>query len=89
MAEADVDAAVFRLLSALERIGVLDVPEPAQDLKVPGAESLLLLRRAAAESMVLLSNDGLLPLPLSALHRIAVIGPTPSLHPPWVAGPLR
>ncbi len=35
VAEADVDAAVFRLLSALDRIGVLDVPEPAQDLKVP------------------------------------------------------
>ncbi len=75
VAEADVDAAVFRLLSALDRIGVLDTPEPAQDLRVPSAESLLLLRRAAAESMVLLSNDGLLPLPLTALHRIAVIGP--------------
>ena len=75
VAEADLDAAVFRLLFALDRIGVLDVPEPAQDLKVPDAESLLLLRQAAAESMVLLSNDGLLPLPLTASHRIAVIGP--------------
>ena len=75
VAEADVDAAVFRLLSALDRIGVLDVPEPAQDLKVPDSASLLLLRQAAAESMVLLSNDGLLPLSLAASHRIAVIGP--------------
>jgi beta-glucosidase len=73
--EADLDAAVFRLLSGLNRIGVLDVPEPAQDLKAPSAESLHLLRQAAAESMVLLSNNGVLPLSLNSLTRIAVIGP--------------
>jgi len=75
VAEADLDAAVFRLLSGLDRIGVLDVPEPAMDLKAPGTESLDLLRQAAAESMVLLSNDGVLPLSLTSLARIAVIGP--------------
>ena len=75
LAEADLDAAVFRLLSGLDRIGVLDAPEAAQDLKAPSTQSLHLLRQAAAESMVLLSNDGVLPLSLTSLHRLAVIGP--------------
>jgi beta-glucosidase len=75
VAEADLDAAVFRLLSGLDRIGVLDVPEPTQDLKAPSAESLHLLREAAAESMVLLKNNGVLPLSVTSLNRIAVIGP--------------
>jgi beta-glucosidase len=75
VAETDLDAAVLRLLSGLDRIGVLDVPEPAQDLKAPDAESRHLLRQAAAESMVLLSNDGVLPLSLTSLHRLAVVGP--------------
>jgi beta-glucosidase len=75
VAEVDLDAAVSRFLSGLDRIGVLDVPEPTEDLKTPGSESLHLLRQAAAESMVLLSNDGVLPLALESLHRVAVIGP--------------
>src|SRR5580658_10887531 len=44
VAEADLDAAILRLLSGLDRIGVLDVPEPAQHLKVPTTESLDTLR---------------------------------------------
>ena len=75
VAESDLDAAVFRLLSGLDRMGVLNVPEPTQDLKPPSAGTLHLLRQAAAESMVLLSNDGVLPLPLTSLTRLAVIGP--------------
>jgi beta-glucosidase len=34
-----------------------------------------LVRRAAAESFVLLTNDGTLPLAAAGLHRVAVIGP--------------
>jgi beta-glucosidase len=75
VAEADLDAAVSRFLSGLDRIGVLDVPEPSQNLKAPSAETLHLLRQGAVESMVLLSNDGLLPLTLESLTRVAVIGP--------------
>ncbi len=75
VAEADLDGAVFRLLSGLDRMGILDAPTPAQVLKDPGADTLHVLRQAATESMVLLSNDGVLPLAVASLARIAVIGP--------------
>jgi beta-glucosidase len=75
VAEADLDAAVFRFLSGLDRMGVLDVPEATEDVKTPSTATLHLLREAAAESMVLLSNDGVLPLALDSLTRIAFIGP--------------
>ena len=39
------------------------------------ANGAALVRRAAADSFVLLANDGVLPLRAAALHKIAVIGP--------------
>jgi beta-glucosidase len=75
VAEVDLDAAVQRYLGGLDRIGVLDLPEPAEDLQLPTTAEVELLRHAAAESMVLLCNDGVLPLALDSLQQIAVIGP--------------
>jgi hypothetical protein len=44
-------------------------------------EHAALALRAARESMVLLKNDGVLPLQKGALHRVAVIGPNASSVP--------
>ena len=71
--EADLDAAVGRLLGAFDRIGVLDGPAPEPEPKAPTAGDVALLRRAASEATVLLSNDGVLPLASSA-GRIALLG---------------
>jgi beta-glucosidase len=76
--EALVDAQVTRLLTVYDRIGALGDPvertetdEQAEDRP----EDRALARRAATESMVLLSNDGLLPLDRVAIENLAVIGP--------------
>ncbi|MFK4807040.1 glycoside hydrolase family 3 N-terminal domain-containing protein [Microbacterium sp. ZW CA_36] len=70
-----VDRAVLRVLAQKERLGLLDAdfesPPTEIDLDDPALRALA--RRAAEESVVLLTNDGLLP--LSAPGRIALIGP--------------
>jgi beta-glucosidase-like glycosyl hydrolase len=79
--EAFVDRAVLRALTQKEELGLLDPeafedePPHAIDLDSPRHQSLA--RRLAQESVVLLSNDGLLPLNAwaSAPARVAVVGP--------------
>ncbi|MCA2011235.1 glycoside hydrolase family 3 C-terminal domain-containing protein [Cereibacter sphaeroides] len=62
--------AVLRLMA---RTGVLDGPRPHAERAEDRPEHRALIRRAGAAGMVLLKNDGLLP--LAAPGRIAVIGP--------------
>ncbi|KAF2417192.1 glycoside hydrolase family 3 N-terminal domain-containing protein [Microbacterium sp. B35-30] len=70
-----VDRAVLRVLAQKERLGLLDAdfeaPPTEVDLDDPALRALA--RRAAEESVVLLTNDGMLP--LAAPARIALIGP--------------
>ncbi|HMR48439.1 MAG TPA: glycoside hydrolase family 3 N-terminal domain-containing protein [Arachnia sp.] len=80
--EGLVARAVCRVLAQKAELGLLDAgwrPGP----RVPGEEIDLdpprnraLARRLAEESIVLLSNDGTLPLDPIARRRIALIGPT-------------
>ena len=76
--EAYLDRAVIRVLTQKEQLGLLDESAfedepPAQiDLDTPRHREVA--RRLAAESLVLLSNDGVLPLAATA-GRIALIGP--------------
>jgi beta-glucosidase len=79
LSEADLERAVLRLVEARIRLGLLDVPEKqpfrditAKDNDTPGHRALNL--EAARQSLVLLKNDGLLPLRREP-ERIAVIGP--------------
>ncbi|MDN8549406.1 glycoside hydrolase family 3 N-terminal domain-containing protein [Microbacterium sp. NM3R9] len=73
--EALIDRAVRRVLTQKEELGLLDetfeAPPTSVDLDSPAHRAVA--RRLAEESVVLLSNDGVLP--LGAPRRIAVIGP--------------
>jgi beta-glucosidase-like glycosyl hydrolase len=75
--EAVVDLAVLRVLAQKESLGLLDETfdaEPeAVDLDSPAHRAVAL--RLAEESVVLLANDGALPLAGAARERVAVIGP--------------
>ncbi len=77
--ESEIDTAVKRLMTARFRMGILAPPDkqPYQSLDrsiVYSPEHATLSLRAAEEAMVLLKNDGVLPL-RSDMKTIAVIGP--------------
>jgi beta-glucosidase len=71
-----LDRSVLRVLEAKERLGLLDAsrPSPLSLDCFDSDEHRALSLRAAEETMVLLRNDGLLPL-ASQEGQIAVIGP--------------
>ena len=76
--ENSVDTALVRLFTARIRLGMFDPPDVAPYNKVDekildSAEHRALAIGIANESMVLLKNDGVLP--LKSVRRIAVVGP--------------
>ncbi|RZA13021.1 MAG: glycoside hydrolase family 3 protein, partial [Lysobacteraceae bacterium] len=80
LAEAEVDKAVTMLFAARMRLGMFDPPERVKWTRIPysvvqSPAHDALAQAMARESMVLLKNDGVLPLSKTA-RRIAVIGPT-------------
>lgn len=77
LAQEIVDSAVRRVLSLKFKLGLFENPyvdaeKAALVFQTP--EQRQLARQAAAESVILLSNDGILPL-ASSVKRVAVIGP--------------
>ncbi|MFH8249018.1 glycoside hydrolase family 3 N-terminal domain-containing protein [Microbacterium sp. B2969] len=72
---AHVDRSVHRVLTAKFRLGLFESPYPQEriELAAVAAEGAELSRELARRSVVLLKNDGLLPLPATA--KVAVIGP--------------
>lgn len=74
-----VDRAVRRVLAQKEELGLLDedFAAPPAVVDLDGPMHRMLARRAAEESIVLLSNDGALPLARDA-RRVAVVGPNAS-----------
>lgn len=77
VSEATIDEAVYRVLRAKFLLGLFENPyveaEKAPDA-FDTAEHRTLALRAARESIVLLKNDGILPL-MKGIKSIAVIGP--------------
>ncbi|PZU56334.1 MAG: beta-glucosidase [Sphingobium sp.] len=87
-----LDVAVRRILYVKTAIGLLDDPFRSLDTKAEGARiatpaKRALAREAGARSIVLLQNDGVLPLRADAARRIALIGPfgedVDNLLGPW------
>ena len=79
LSEADIDVALRRLFMARFRLGMFDPPEMVKYAQTPDSENdseahRQLALKIARETMVLLKNDGTLPLP-SSVKRIAVVGP--------------
>jgi beta-glucosidase len=77
--ESALDQALIRLFTARIKLGMFDPPEIVPYAKIDekeldSAAHRVEARRLANESMVLLKNDGLLPLK-SGVRKIAVVGP--------------
>lgn len=79
ISEKDVDVAAGRVLEARFRLGLFDPPDkvpfariPISENNTPAHEALAL--KVARESIVLLKNNGVLPLDRTKIKRIAVIG---------------
>jgi len=81
LVEADLDAAVSRILTLKFELGLFEnprLPDPAaQQATIGNAEHTDLNLEIARRSVVLLRNDGVLPLPItgSTARRVAVVGP--------------
>ncbi len=86
ISEAQIDSSLHPLLRTMFKLGFFDPKD-----KVPfnsinpslndSPEHGALALRAARESMVLLKNDGILPLDTKKIRRVAVVGPNASSQP--------
>lgn len=96
ISEKEIDEAVRGNLRVMLKLGLMDagsdnpyaaigVDDPVKPWTKPEASALA--RRATVESIVLMKNDGLLPLKKAKLKSIAVIGPSADLVvSDWYAG---
>jgi beta-glucosidase len=77
--EAEIDRVVRRILRLKFELGLFENPRPpdfeAQRRVIGCPEHREVALRAARESLVLLKNDGILPLNASVAQRIALVGP--------------
>ena len=86
VSEGDLDHRLGALLRTMFRLGFFDPKDRVPFNRITPAENDTpehgaLALRAAREAMVLLKNDGVLPLAKDRLHRVAVIGPNATSVP--------
>jgi len=79
LTEADLDRSLRRLFTARMRLGMFDPPDMVPYARIPDSEidspaHRALALKTAQESMVLLKNDGVLPL-AAGVKRILVVAP--------------
>jgi beta-glucosidase len=79
ISEKEIDTAVSHVLEARFRLGLFDPPEKVAYAQIPISQNDTLEHEALAlqvarQSIVLLKNDGLLPLDRAKIKRIAVLG---------------
>ncbi len=82
LTEKEIDVTLKRLFTARFRLGLFDPSETVKYAQIPTSEidsdiHRQLALKTARESMVLLKNDGVLPLG-SGIRKIAVVGPLAS-----------
>ncbi|WPB95272.1 beta-glucosidase family protein [Streptomyces malaysiensis] len=82
--EAQVDRAVGRVLTVMDRFGLLDGGAPPRPGRDPGAGARTALKVATAGGVLLRNERGTLPLTGPAARSIAVVGPTGAI--PFVSG---
>ena len=82
--ESDIDDKVRRILLTIERAGAFDHPEFEPESADDRPEHRQLIREAASESIVLLKNDGFLPLNSQKVKKLLVIGENATL--PTIVG---
>ena len=83
LSEGDVDVRLGQLMRTMFRLGFFDPPALVPYSKIPFSANnapahAALALDAARRAIVLLKNDGTLPLRPAALRRVAVIGPNAS-----------
>lgn len=83
--KAQLDTAVYRVMRARMRLGLFDPinENPYNSIQpdvVGCAEHQQLAAESARQSMVLLQNNGILPLDMSQTKSIAVVGPNAARH---------
>lgn len=74
VAHEAIDRKVRRLLRLAARVGALDGVDPVRATPDVDLDGTAFARRAAVEGMVLLRNDGVLPVDPAALTTVAVVG---------------
>jgi len=92
--EADVDRALVNIFRVRFRLGQFDPQENNPYARIPesvlcAAEHAELAKRAAEQSVVLLKNDGILPMRRADVKSAAVVGPTAdAVWTDWYSGTL-